>query len=144
MDTDVQAGFLMYLPCYGRGGIPLTFEDRRAALVGFVYSPFRTRDLMEGILGRALPDLRLEIFDGTEMSADTLMYDSESASSAVMTEGHPVLTETMTLDIAVRKGRCIDLASTESWGARDRDSHSNSIDGNGSMQRWPSPPPPHT
>ena len=54
---------------------------------------------MEGILGRALPDLRLEIFDGTEMSADTLMYDSESASSAEMTEGHPVLTETVTLDI---------------------------------------------
>jgi signal transduction histidine kinase len=99
IDADVQAGFLMYLPYYGRGGVPVSIEERRAGLVGFIYRPFRMRDLMEGILGRALPDIRLEIFDGIDMSADTLMYDSESAMSVKVQEKHVVLTDTATLDI---------------------------------------------
>ncbi len=38
---DVQAGFLMYLPLY-RAGVPLTsVAERRAALAGYAYSPFR-------------------------------------------------------------------------------------------------------
>lgn len=73
---DVQAGFLLYVPYYGRGSVPETLEDRRARSIGFVYSAFRMRDLMEGILGPGLPDVRLEIFDGTALNDDTLMYDS--------------------------------------------------------------------
>ena len=99
IDADVQAGFLMFLPYYRRGEVPATVEERRVALVGFVYSPFRTRDLMEGILGRALPDIRLEIFDGAEMSAETLMYDSESATSVKAREKRLILTDTTNLDI---------------------------------------------
>jgi signal transduction histidine kinase/sarcosine oxidase delta subunit len=99
IDADVQAGFLMYLPYYGHGGVPPTVEERRAALVGFVYSPFRMRDLMEGILGRALPDLRLEIFDGTEISTETSMYDSESAAPLSTASKYPGLTDIATLDI---------------------------------------------
>jgi signal transduction histidine kinase len=99
IDPDVQAGFLMYLPYYGHGGVPATVEERRTALAGFVYSPFRMRDLMEGILGRALPDIRLEIFDGFGMSAGTLMYDSESTTSARAQAQHVVLTDTTNLYI---------------------------------------------
>jgi CHASE1-domain containing sensor protein len=99
IDADMQAGFLMYLPYYGRGGVPVSIEERRAGLVGFIYCPFRMRDLMEGMLGRALPDIRLEIFDGIDLSADTLMYDSKSAMSAKVQEKHAVLTDTATLDI---------------------------------------------
>ena len=94
IDADVQVGFLMYLASYGRGGAPATVEERRAALVGFVYSPFRMGDLMEGILGRALPDIRLEIFDGNEMSAGSLMYDSQSAASVPAQAKRVVLTDT--------------------------------------------------
>jgi signal transduction histidine kinase len=99
IDPDVQAGSLMLLPYYGRGGVPVSVEERRAALVGFVYSPFRMRDLLEGTLGRALPDLRLEIFDGTGISPETLMYDSESARAITAKAKPLVLTDTDTLDI---------------------------------------------
>jgi signal transduction histidine kinase len=99
IDADIQAGFLMFLPYYGRGNVPATAEERRTALVGFVYSPFRLRDLMEGILGRALPDVRLEIFDGVEMSATTAMYDSQSAASAEAKEASPALSDTAHLEI---------------------------------------------
>jgi signal transduction histidine kinase len=99
IDTDVQVGFLMYLAHYGRGGVPATVEERRVALAGFVYSPFRMGDLMEGILGRALPDIHLEIFDGDEMWAGSLMYDSQSAASVPTQAKGLVLTDTAHLSI---------------------------------------------
>ncbi len=76
--SDVQAGFLMYLPLYRMGAPIATIEQRRSAFSGVVYSPFRMRDLMAGILERDAPDVDLEIFDGVEMSAAALMYDGDS------------------------------------------------------------------
>lgn len=76
-EHSVQHGFLMYLPVYPEGIVPPTVEQRRTALVGYVYSPFRMNDLMQGILGRdALPDMDLKIYDGGVASANALMYDS--------------------------------------------------------------------
>ena len=53
-DKDKQNGILMYVPVYRRGMPNGNVEERRAALTGYVYSPLRLNDLMEGILGRRL------------------------------------------------------------------------------------------
>jgi len=79
IDSDVQAGFLMYLPHYfgldfALGENP-SVADRRAALVGFVHISFRMRDLMRGVIGR-LSDLRLAIYDGDAVRPEKLMFDS--------------------------------------------------------------------
>ncbi len=81
--TDVQAGTLMFVPVY-RKGMPLnTVAERRAAIQAWVYSPYRMKDLMEGILGgwdsSTGKHLRLEVFDGEAPSPDGLLYDSERA-----------------------------------------------------------------
>ncbi len=76
-DRDVQAGFLMYLPLYRSGAPANSVEQRRAALRGFVYSPFRMRDLMSGILGHGLPHLHFRIHDGDGAQEDSLLYDSQ-------------------------------------------------------------------
>ena len=73
---DVQAGFLMYVPVYKKGMPRATVTERRSALLGYVYSPFRTNDLMQEILGPPPQDIDIGIFDGSDMSATTLMYDS--------------------------------------------------------------------
>lgn len=76
-DEDVQSGFLVYLPLY-KQEMPLeTIEQRRKALLGYVYSPFRAEDLMHGILGPGAEDIDLEVYDGTEISGSALMYDSD-------------------------------------------------------------------
>ena len=49
-DQEVQAGTLMYVPVYRKGMSTETVADRRAALYGWVYSPYRMNDLMQGIL----------------------------------------------------------------------------------------------
>jgi PAS domain S-box-containing protein len=79
---DVQAGTLMYVPVYRKGMLTDTIADRRAAIYGWAYSPYRMKDLMQGILtGRdseAGKRIRLQIFDNDQLSADSLLYDSKS------------------------------------------------------------------
>ncbi len=74
---DVQRGFLMYLPVYQRGMPINSVEERRSALRGYVYSPFRTNDLMSGILGSSSANIDFEIFDGEKPDPSRLLYDSD-------------------------------------------------------------------
>ncbi len=51
---DAQPGFLMYVPVYANGMPHATIAERRAALIGFVYSPFTVNDLMAGMFGQTI------------------------------------------------------------------------------------------
>ena len=75
-EADVQPGVLTFFPIYENGPQPTTEASRRAALVGWVYTPLRMRDLMEGILGTEPRDIRLEIYDGSGTGAEHLLHDS--------------------------------------------------------------------
>ena len=82
-ETAPQHGFLMYLPVYRDGQTPADLQARRQALQGFVYSPFRMGDLMQGIFGaQALPMIRLQIFDGPQTNPEWLMFDSFVGAAA--------------------------------------------------------------
>lgn len=77
-DQDIQTGFLMYIPHY-RNGQPIdTVEQRRQALRGYVYSPFRVRDLMEGLLALSSPLLEFRLYDGDAIEEQALLYASKS------------------------------------------------------------------
>jgi len=78
--VDVQAGILAYHPVYANGAVLQTIEQRRAALVGWTYSPYRMNDLMESALEGELNGLQLEIFDGETTQAEALLFDSEAKS----------------------------------------------------------------
>jgi len=73
--TGTQPGFLVYLPLYANGAETGTQAQRQRALTGYVYAAFRMADLMRGLLG-GVPDLRVEIFDGHEVSDEGRLYDS--------------------------------------------------------------------
>ena len=59
-----QSGFLIYMPVYKQGSPLATVEDRREALEGFVYAPFRADDLLRGVLGSVNPNLAMEVYAG--------------------------------------------------------------------------------
>ena len=98
---DVQAGALMYLPVYRRG-LPIdTVEQRRAAILGWVYSPYRMTDMLNGTLDdldvrQKERQISLQIYDGDLISTDTLMYDNRGnadktdASTAMISKTIPV------------------------------------------------------
>jgi len=71
-----QAGFLIYLPVYKNGAPQGTLEERRTNIIGWVYSPLRMDDLALGMYGERASDLDIEIYDGENISPDTLMHDS--------------------------------------------------------------------
>ena len=79
-DKDVQAGFLMYAPVYRNDMDTVTVAQRRGALLGYVYSPFRADDLIRGILGR-FSDVRLRVVDDGPGDDDKLLYDSRAGGA---------------------------------------------------------------
>ena len=76
---DIQAGFLIYLAVYRKGEPQETPEQRRKALMGYVYSPFRMNDFMKGILVEKDGYVRLQIFDGNKPLKENLLYRSDTA-----------------------------------------------------------------
>ena len=76
--AEVQAGTLMYVPVYRKEMARDTVEQRREALIGWAYSPYRMKDLMAGILRDWKPFeggiFDLSIYDGFERGPATLLY----------------------------------------------------------------------
>lgn len=99
--SDVQNGFLTYLPVYKRGAEVNTIEERKEAFLGWVYSPFRANDLMYGILGSEDLNYQFEIYDGNELKTDALLFDSDTIchlSSNIV----PIFSSTINVDIQGR------------------------------------------
>lgn len=78
-DAKVQPGFLIYFPVY-RTSMPRdTVAARRNALIGFVYSPFRSYDLLHGIFNDPTKDVEIELFD-SKPAPENLLFSSEGAA----------------------------------------------------------------
>jgi len=96
---DVQAGFLMYLPLFTQGASASTLEERRIALRGYVYAPFRMNDFMHGLLSKDSANPGLEVFDDVSMAEQTLMYRSEALTSASRSERIPLFVSVRQIEI---------------------------------------------
>ncbi len=74
--TEVQDGFLMYLPVFRNNAPRASVEERRASILGWVYAPFRMEDFMRGVNGELTNDVDVEIYDGELVNPAARMYDS--------------------------------------------------------------------
>ncbi|MEI6811087.1 MAG: CHASE domain-containing protein [Candidatus Nomurabacteria bacterium] len=80
----VQASTLMYVPVY-RNDMPTnSVIQRRAAIIGWVFSPYHMQDIMRGILGRwdhKIEDrIRIRIYDD-KITDESILYDSQAIDS---------------------------------------------------------------
>lgn len=73
---DEQLGFLIYLPVYKNNVEPESIQERQRLIKGFVYSPFRVKDLMTAVLADEFDDIDVEIYDGAEPSKENLLFSS--------------------------------------------------------------------
>ena len=105
-EADVQAGTLMYTPVYRNNAPRETREQRREALVGWVYSPYRMKDLIQGIQGlQALANenrVHFHIHDGEHLATETLLYDSHSVLDCGP-EGGFEMSENMPIEFGGRR-----------------------------------------
>ena len=80
---DVQAGALMYFPIYQPRWPIETVEQRRAAIRGWVFIPYRMNDLIDSALSgwharQSGLRIALKVFDGERSTAETALFDSEA------------------------------------------------------------------
>lgn len=113
IDADVQAGVLMFVPLYRSGAAAGTIRERRNALVGFVYSPFRMNDLIEGIM-QTRARLSFSIHDTGITGKAGVLYRSKTPPSA-----HPRHRCSEYVDVGGRVWR-IDFASTAKFDEASR------------------------
>jgi PAS domain S-box-containing protein len=86
IDGPKQAGFLIYVPVYRGGRTPPTEAERRAALVGFVYGPFRADDLLQAVLGPMPQRLAaFSVFDGASAEPAQMLHRSGKPGPAAAT-----------------------------------------------------------
>ncbi len=82
---DVQRGVLLYIPVFHEEIDTNLQSGVRRTLRGFVYSPFRMRDLLSRVLARtdsySTNVVRVEIFDGPNPDAWALLFDSAAKST---------------------------------------------------------------
>jgi len=92
---DPQPGFLMFAPAY-QGKLPRsTPAERRAALLGFVYSPFRVGDFMSATMEPPNARVALELYDGAGIDPAALLYTPASSTFP----RRPRFTAARTLDV---------------------------------------------
>ena len=77
--VDVQAGCVLFLPVYRSGMAHQDREQRRASLLGWVYSPLRMQDLMSSVLRTFEFDelrtlLNVTIYDGEQRLPENLLF----------------------------------------------------------------------
>ena len=69
-----QSAFLVALPVYQNGAPHATLEQRRSAIRGWVYAPFRVGELIAGLGGERAADLDVEIYDGDHIADVARMH----------------------------------------------------------------------
>ena len=101
IDRQKQAGFLLYVPVYRNGTIPDNVAQRQRDLLGFVYSPFRADDLIQGVFGGDKhPGIDFAIYEGKDISPENLLHNAKIAANNPNYQ--PSFQQESTIDIAGR------------------------------------------
>lgn len=75
-DTQRRAGLILYVPLYIKGAEVDTVEERRAALLGWVYAQVYPDEFLDGVLGPMGQALRLHFFESGDLTRKQLLYAS--------------------------------------------------------------------
>ena len=89
-----QSGFLIYAPVYRKNAPLSTVSERRDALLGYVYSPFRIDDFLAPITTQKKYHITFQVYDGTEIKPDSLLSAATGDAS-----NEPLFAETLNQDV---------------------------------------------
>ena len=112
--SDVQPGFLLYLPVYRNPDQTKTIEDRQRNIEGFVYNAFRSYDLMKAVF-QDFTDMHIDVYDG-EVGKDNLLYTEDSRVSATNESNVIEFTADTTIATAGTKWKMV-LTTNENFGS---------------------------
>lgn len=85
-------GTVMFAPVFRSEALKENDEERKSAIMGWVFSAFRMNDLFNGILGNwDYQSIRLRVYDEMLLNQDRLLFDSDSIGS-FRHEARPAMT----------------------------------------------------
>ena len=93
-----QWGFLIYVPVYRNYVLLSTEQERRAALVGYVYSPYRIDDFLGPVTSEKARDVAFQVYDGTDIKPANLLTSAPYEAS-----NEPLFYDEKILDVAGHK-----------------------------------------
>ena len=77
IDGERQPGLIFYFPVYDGGTTPISVEERREKLMGFVFIPLRAEDLLQGIAGgNSSRTVDVKVYDSSTPREERLLYDT--------------------------------------------------------------------
>ena len=82
-EASKQSGFLIYVPVYQKNAPINTEQERREALLGFVYSPLASKDFLEAVIAEKKYDVNFRVFDGTERTLEIYSVSSVTKSPPI-------------------------------------------------------------
>lgn len=96
---EYQPGFNLYVPYYKNNVALTTDQDKQDALIGFVYSPFRTNELFQSMRARMSGNIAIEIFDTEKLLPENALYTQDGGYSFQELEKSPHLSTTKKLSL---------------------------------------------
>ena len=122
-DLALEPGLMVYLPVYRKGRAVDTVDQRQRALEGYIVAALEAEGLLRGTLESFDPSIDFEVYDGEDLSPNSLLYDedgilrageSREPSGFLGTVGEVVASLTGGLDRSKASDlRQIDLAGRE-------------------------------
>lgn len=120
-DKNLQAGTLMYAPVYKKNKPVDTLEQRRVALFGWVYSPFRMNDLLKNIVliseDSNKSRVHFRVYEGNNTLPQHLLYDNYPDLTGSNSSNRKTLVE---LDLNFN-GTVWTLQFEQIWGSNGQD-----------------------
>lgn len=98
-----QPGALMYMPVYRPGMTLHDAAERRAALLGYVYAPFRMDALIQAALGGHAADMVFELFDGEGAGEGALLFERRRSVALNIPGYVPTFVETRHVDLGMHR-----------------------------------------
>ncbi|MEO6154388.1 MAG: CHASE domain-containing protein, partial [Thermomonas sp.] len=87
---EAVPGMLLYTPVYLVGQTPVSLAQRRASLVGWVYSPFHVQRMLEHAVAPAKNSERMRVVDVTEPAQVVLYADPDIGEVNAFTHSLPL------------------------------------------------------
>jgi diguanylate cyclase (GGDEF)-like protein/PAS domain S-box-containing protein len=75
-------GFILFVPVYRPEAPANTVASRRAALLGWVYAPISSRDMMAAVFKDFPGMVRIDVYDGRAMLPPALLYGGDDGAGA--------------------------------------------------------------
>ncbi|MES2536108.1 MAG: CHASE domain-containing protein [Pseudomonadota bacterium] len=82
MQREGQPGFVMYVAVYRHGTTPVTRDERRAAIAGWVFAPLQMNDFIAEALGKRPYSIALAIHEIDEAGKNIPIFDSRSGADS--------------------------------------------------------------